>query len=251
MLIVLATEPAHGFALQGYTVRNKGTKTAPTRSRQRSHQEGPVRGLRHIWRPIMSSTVLVRANHHAEPSVVLFGRDDGGKPRASWFDAASAGLAIKAGEAMRMRILKVETEEQKAVARQLSPGRVFASGRAFTPFARATVFSKLVELAKASNGDASADTAANAANSAAAVPGGSGAASGSGVPGAPQRPQDWDEIAIGSVVLATVGVEDGWWESIVIGVNGEALTLKWRDFPREPVFVRRRTKLALLPAAAN
>jgi hypothetical protein len=198
----------------------------------------------------MNSTVVVRANDQAEPSLVVFGRDDAGKPRASWFDAASADLAIKAGEAMRMRILKVETEEQKDVARQLAPGRVFASGRAFTPFARATVFSKLVELAKASNGDASADTAASAANSAAAVPGGSGAA-GSGVPGAPQRPQDWDEIGIGSVVLATVGVEDGWWESIVIGVNADAFSLKWRDFPREPVFVRRRTELALLPAAAK
>jgi hypothetical protein len=198
----------------------------------------------------MNSIVVVRANDQAEPSLVVFGRDDAGKPRASWFDAASADLAIKAGEAMRMRILKVETEEQKDVARQLAPGRVFASGRAFTPFARATVFSKLVELAKASNGDASADTAASAANSAAAVPGGSGAA-GSGVPGAPQRPQDWDEIGIGSVVLATVGVEDGWWESIVIGVNADAFSLKWRDFPREPVFVRRRTELALLPAAAK
>jgi hypothetical protein len=69
--------------------------------------------------------------------------------------------------------------------------------------------------------------------------------------GGPSRPQSWDEIGIGSVVLATAGVEDGWWESIVIGVNGEALTLKWRDFPREPVFVRRRTELALLPAVTN
>ena len=97
----------------------------------------------------MNSIVVVRANDQAEPSLVVFGRDDAGKPRASWFDAASADLAIKAGEAMRMRILKVETEEQKDVARHLAPGRMFASGRAFTPFARATVFSKLVELAGA------------------------------------------------------------------------------------------------------
>ena len=48
---------------------------------------------------------------------------------------------------MKMRVLRVETEEQKAVARQLAPGRVFASGRAFTPFARTAVFSQLVELA--------------------------------------------------------------------------------------------------------
>ena len=40
-------------------------------------------------------------------------------------------------------------------------------------------------------------------------------------------------------------------ESVVLGINGEALTLKWRDYPREKVFVRRRTALALLPAAAQ
>ncbi len=64
---------------------------------------------------------------------------------------------------------------------------------------------------------------------------------------APVRPQGWDQIGIGSVVLATVGVEDGWWEAVVLGVNGGACTLKWRDFPRERTFVRRRTELALLP----
>ena len=86
----------------------------------------------------MNSTVVVRANAQAEPSLIVFGRDDAGKPRASWFDVGSAGLAAKAADLMKMRVLRVETEEQKAVARQLAPGRVFASGRAFTPFARAS-----------------------------------------------------------------------------------------------------------------
>ena len=206
----------------------------------------------------MNSTVVVRANDQAEPSLVVFGRDDAGKPRASWFDAGSADLASKAADLMKMRVLRVETEEQKAVARQLAPGRVFASGRAFTPFARTAVFSQLVELAGdssdpstkgstsgkpgavASNGSPSGDQGPGTAPTAPADP-----------KGGPSRPQSWEEIGIGSVVLATVGVEDGWWESIVIGVNGEALTLKWRDYPREKVFVRRRTALALLPAAAQ
>src|SRR5215212_9130862 len=137
-----------------------------------SARKGPSAGPSHFWRPLMNSTVVVRADDQAEPSLVVFGRDDAGKPRASWFDAGSA------------------------------------------------------------------DQGPGPAPTAPADP-----------RGGPSRPQSWDEIGIGSVVLATVGVEDGWWESIVIGVNGEALTLKWRDFPREPVFVRRRTKLALLPCS--
>jgi hypothetical protein len=206
----------------------------------------------------MNSTVVVRANDQAEPSLVVFGRDDAGKPRASWFDAGSADLASKAADLMKMRVLKIKTDEQKAVARQLAPGRVFASGRAFTPFARTAVFSQLVELAGdssdpstkgstsgkpgavASNGSASGDQGPGPAPTAPADP-----------KGGPSRPQSWDDIGIGSVVLATVGVEDGWWESIVIGVNADAFSLKWRDFPREPVFVRRRTKLALLPAVTK
>ena len=151
----------------------------------------------------------------------MFGRDDAGKPRASWFDAGSADLASKAADLMKMRVLRVETEEQKAVARQLAPGRVFASGRAFTPFARAAVFSQLVELA----GDSSdPSTKGSTSGKPGAVASNGSAASGDQGPGpaptapadpkgGPSRPQSWDEIGIGSVVLATVGVEDGWWES--------------------------------------
>ena len=103
----------------------------------------------------MSNLTLVHPTSPAEPALVVFGRDGTGKPRASWFDAASAELATKAAGLMKMRVLKLATEEQKTLARQLAPGRVFASGRAFTPFARAAVFSQLVELAGGATGQAS------------------------------------------------------------------------------------------------
>src|SRR5687768_8705615 len=99
-----------------------------------------------------NSVPVPAATQPSEPSVVLFGRDEAGKPHASWFDAESAELAIKAAELMQMRVLRVETEEQKALARQLARGRVFATGRAFTPFARANLYSKLVELAGGATG---------------------------------------------------------------------------------------------------
>jgi hypothetical protein len=214
-----------------------------------------------------------------EPAVVVFGRDEAGKPHASWFDAESAELAGKAAELMNMRVLRVETEEQKDVARQLAPGRVFASGRAFTPFARANLYSKLVELAGGATGltavqanpvgaadlahrpdDFSVDSMQalvamldepNGVTSKPAQASGPAAPPPAPAPTVSPRPEDWDEIGIGSLVLATVGVEDGWWESIVLGVNGEMLTLKWRDFPGERTFVRRRTELALLPVSAR
>ena len=60
------------------------------------------------------------------------------------------------------------------------------------------------------------------------------------------KPRDWDEIGIGSLVLA-VDEDYGWFESRVVGTNGDAFTLKFRDYPGEPTFVRRRNQLALLP----
>jgi hypothetical protein len=228
----------------------------------------------------MSKTLPVPADTQpSEPCIVVFGCDDAGKPHASWFDAQSAELAVKAADLMNMRVLKVETEEHKALARQLARGRVFATGRTFTPFARANLYSKLVELAGGAtsltavqaSAEATADLAYRPADFsvdgvqalAAMLGEPNGAAAGpvkaseaAAPPPAPTptvglRPEDWDEIGIGSLVLATVGVEDGWWESVVLGVNGEMLTLKWRDFPRERTFVRRRTELALLPVRAR
>ena len=48
-------------------------------------------------------------------------------------------------------------------------------------------------------------------------------------------------------MLAPARVEDGWFEALVIAVNGDMLTLRWRDYPHERTVVRRRTQLALLP----
>src|SRR3954467_9769116 len=162
--------------------------TARRRSQHISARKGPSAGPSHFWRPLMNSTVVVRANDQAEPSLIVFGRDDAGKPRASWFDAGSADLASKAADLMKMRVLRVETEEQKAVARQLAPGRVFASGRAFTPFARTAVFSQLVELA----GDSSdPSTKGSTSGKPGAVASNGSAASGDQGPGpAPTAPAD-------------------------------------------------------------
>ncbi len=68
----------------------------------------------------MSNPTLVHATSPAEPSPVVFGRDGAGKPRASWFDAASADLATTAADLMKMRVVRDKTVEQKALAPHLA-----------------------------------------------------------------------------------------------------------------------------------
>ena len=81
-------------------------------------------------------------------------------------------------------------------------------------------------------------------------------ANGIGVPrergaAAPKKPHSSDPSPTrkglaGSVVLASVGAGEGWWEACVLEVHDDLLTLQWRDCPDEPSFVRRNSKIALL-----
>ena len=147
-------------------------------------------------------------------ALVVFGRDEAGKPHASAFDSSEADLAEKAAGLMGMHVLRVETDEQRDLAAKLPRGRVFASGRAFVPFVKAGLYEALAALVQPEN---------------------------------EQAPPSWEAITLGSVVLATTGPMDGWYEAVVIQAKGEDLfTLRWRDYPDEGTVVRRRKHLALL-----
>jgi hypothetical protein len=53
----------------------------------------------------MRSPTLVHATPPSEPTLVAFGQDGTGKPRASCCDAVSADLAPKAADLMKMRVI--------------------------------------------------------------------------------------------------------------------------------------------------
>jgi hypothetical protein len=193
----------------------------------------------------------MKAGAHAatEPAaLVVFGKDEAGKPHASAFTAADAELATKAATLMGMQLLQVVTNEQHALAAKLPTGRVFASGRAFVPFVRAGLYEALVAALSASLAGAPADSESGctgspeAAATASAGHGGEPAAApGETPPSPPARPP----IAVGSVVLAPEASGFGWWESVVVKHKGKLLTLRWRDYPDDPQFTRRPEQLAL------
>ena len=63
----------------------------------------------------------------------------------------------------------------------------------------------------------------------------------------------YDGVKVGSLVLAA-GFDQhdlpaGWWEAIVVAIDGNEFTLKWRDYPREPTSKRERKYVALLHPA--
>ena len=65
-------------------------------------------------------------------------------------------------------------------------------------------------------------------------------------------PGSWDAIKPGSLVLATTGPMEGWFESLVVATRADdRFLLRWRDWPDEPEFTRRREELALLHPATD
>jgi hypothetical protein len=67
---------------------------------------------------------------------------------------------------------------------------------------------------------------------------------------AASRPDSWDNIQVGNLVIAHESPEDGWWEAIVVAVENDQLLLRWRDYPRQPCVRRGRIDVALLPPVA-
>jgi len=59
-------------------------------------------------------------------------------------------------------------------------------------------------------------------------------------------PRTWDEIAPGHLVVAQEPPEYGWWEAVVIARDGDKVTLRYRDYPGLPKFVRHRSAIALM-----
>jgi hypothetical protein len=56
----------------------------------------------------------------------------------------------------------------------------------------------------------------------------------------------WHEIKAGHTVLACEDPDEGWWPSVVIAVDGDLLTLAWRDYKDYPTFTAHRTGVGLL-----
>lgn len=167
---------------------------------------------------------------------ILIGLDDKSKHHASYFAADQIGTATAAASKMGMAVLPVDQPDVATLAASLPVGKIFESGKAFVPFVKRSLFDQLaVHFPDRPDfaGLRAAATASEAADNPAAK--------------VHTLPKDWSVIAIGDLVLATEGgPEEGWYESEVLEVKGNQFTLRWRDWPNLPNFVRQREQLALL-----
>ena len=188
----------------------------------------------------------------AVPGLILFGRDERGRPHASQFAAAQAEAAARAATLMDLHTLIV-TDTHRTLASGLPQGRLFESGKAFVPFCSARVFADLLAAAglpntppvRAASKVAEAPSAPTGGLGSAGAPGGAGGAA--KPPGDAVAADPWASITLGSVVLAKGDDEDGYYAAKIIATKADrGLVLTWVDYPDLLEFTRHRHDLGLL-----
>src|SRR3954449_1984655 len=166
-----------------------------------------------------------------EPAIIVFGYNERRIPQAAWFTGADADLAIRAARLMGLRVLKIENDTLRELARRLRQGQVYAADQTFAPAVLPEVFGRLRELAGPIGAPSTAEITA-------------------GPGGAASRPASWQAIDVGALVIAHESHEDGWWEAIVVAVEKDQLVLRWLNYARTPCVRRGRLDVALLPPVA-
>ncbi len=202
-------------------------------------------------------TIQAKPDLTDKPALVVFGRDEGGKAHGSSFAEGEVKLAEKAAELMNLRVLPVRTEAERALAARVPKGRVFASGRAFVPFIKASLFLELQTAALNSEvkpltlltgptlGSGSEPPSAAPKPATLAKP---PKANGTGPV---KQPCGWADIQVGAIVLAAAPPRYlEWFECVVTATRGEdVFELRYCDWPDEPPFVRRRVQVGLMHPA--
>jgi len=181
--------------------------------------------------------------------LVVLGIDVDGRPHGSRFEERDAPFVQRAAELMGFHVIRVppDNTELHGIAEGLPLGKIFATGRAFVPFVGRAAFDQLAALV---DGDITV-RARRPIGAMPTEPDVSSAADAEIDAGAAVETL-WLAVEIGSTVLATQPSDyDGWWESVVVAVNGDDLTVRWRDGPPEKPFRVSRRNVALLHPAAD
>ena len=164
--------------------------------------------------------------------LIALGYDENHKPRAARFPAADAALVAKTAQLMDLKVYQAASEDLAALAKKLPEGRLYGNGRAFVPNVRQSLYSQvIVALAVEPQAAVSKDQ--------------------DELPVAIGLPRTRDEIAPGHLVIAQEALDYGWWEAVVIGRSGDMFTLRFRDYPKLPKFVRHRSAVALMSPPAK
>jgi hypothetical protein len=167
--------------------------------------------------------------------LLVLGFDEQQKPCGARFVDAKPDLVAKAAQVMGLKVYKPSSPEAAELAKKLPVGQLYATGRAFVPHVRQSLYSDVIVALAAEPQQAAVGPDDDKAST----------------PVARGLPRSWDQIAPGHLVIAQESLDYGWWEAIVLERKDDMLTLRFRDYPRLPKFFRHRTAVALMSPASG
>jgi hypothetical protein len=191
-----------------------------------------------ITRASTSKTAVTKTSNPMSDDIglLVLGFDEQQKPCGARFVDAKPDLVAKAAQLMGLKVYKPSSPETAEVAKKLPVGQLYATGRAFVPHLRQSLYSEVIVALAAEPQQAAIGPDDDQAST----------------PVARGLPRNWDEIAPGHLVIAQESLANGWWEALVLDRNDDMLTLRFRDYPRLPRFFRHCTAVALVsPASAQ
>jgi hypothetical protein len=176
----------------------------------------------------------------------VFGLDDKGKPRGARFSEFNE-RALNFVLDMMLTGVHPASAAFTEIAMKLPPGRLYSSGKAFIPNIRRDLVEKLNGVLATPGDDSQKYKLAYPPGQ---TPEHEGHPEEAKIrttsPVTFGLPRSWDSIQAGHVVLVHESPTDGWWEATVQEREEEILTLKFRDYPKQPKFTRHISQVALI-----
>jgi hypothetical protein len=176
----------------------------------------------------------------ASDKFFVFGLDNEDKPRGARF-AEFNERALRYALELNLTGIHPASPAFTEIGMKLPSGRLYSSGKAFIPNIRRDLVEKL-GAALAAPGDES-----QTYKPAAPPEGQSNEITVRTIsPITSGLPRSWESVGAGHVVLIHESPADGWWEATVENRDAEILTLRFRDYPRQPKFQRHISQVALI-----
>ncbi len=150
----------------------------------------------------------------------------GRQARAASFDIAHRAVLTDAAAQPHHALVELDTAKLKTLGPDVPAGKLGAGGKAEPlPLVLPGSFQRLLELAKVG-----------------------GLVKGTTAPTGPAGvvPAPWSNLAVGMTVLASDELVGGWWECVVLAIDGTDVQLRWRDYPDLEYFAKPVTNLGLM-----
>ena len=173
--------------------------------------------------------------------LVLLATGVGSEPRGAWFEPAHAADLVQAARQGGLHLIEVEAHALRSLDHTVAAGHLMAPGQpSALPPMRPATFNALVALP----GIVAAPRQLEEPQ-----PRGAGrngrARSGGTLLSIPRR-----RLKVGSIVLASMDVSDGWYEAVILAIAADGtLRLHWRGYPDSEEFTKPVACVAAVPVA--